>query len=67
MLLTITDVRAAGHCVKGARRWFAEHDLDFRDFVTNGIDTTDLAHLDDVIIDQVLARRLEREASCDGR
>lgn len=25
-------------CVPGARIWFKEHDLDFRDFLRNGID-----------------------------
>ena len=67
MRLTINDVRAAGHCVKGARTWFAAHNLDFRDFVTNGIDSTALDHLDDAIIDQVISRKLEREAADDGR
>lgn len=25
-------------CVHGARRWFKDHDLDFADFLKNGID-----------------------------
>jgi hypothetical protein len=37
-LITITDVRMAGLCASGARRWFEAYGLDFRDFVTNGID-----------------------------
>ena len=35
--ITINDVRRAGHCVRGAREWFERHDLDFRDFLKNGI------------------------------
>lgn len=66
MRLTITDVRAAGHCVRGARTWFAEHGLDFRDFLAHGIDSTALAHLDDAIINQVISRKLQREAADDG-
>ncbi|TIW05730.1 MAG: hypothetical protein E5V74_01705 [Mesorhizobium sp.] len=36
--VTISDVRRAGHCVSGAKAWFDRHDLDFRDFIKNGID-----------------------------
>lgn len=35
--ITISDVRRAGHCVTGARDWFERHELDFRDFIRNGI------------------------------
>jgi hypothetical protein len=37
--ITIDDVRKAGHCALGARRWFESHGLDFRDFLKNGIET----------------------------
>jgi arsenate reductase-like glutaredoxin family protein len=37
-IVTISDVRAAGICASGARRWFEAYGLDFRDFVKNGID-----------------------------
>ncbi len=37
MIITINDVRAAGHCVRGARDWFERHGLDFRDFLKSGI------------------------------
>jgi hypothetical protein len=35
--VTIDDVRAAGHCVRGARDWFDRHSLDFRAFIRDGI------------------------------
>ena len=37
MIITITDIRAAGHCVRGAKDWFDRHGLDFRDFLKRGI------------------------------
>lgn len=66
MHLTITDVRAAGHCVKGARPWFAAYGLDFRDFVKNGIESDRLAALDDAILNQVIARKIARERRDGG-
>jgi hypothetical protein len=30
--------RRDGFCAKGVRRWFAMHDLDYPDFLKNGID-----------------------------
>lgn len=27
----------SGFCARGARQWFAQHDLDYLDFVRNGI------------------------------
>jgi hypothetical protein len=35
--ITIKDLRASGICVD-ARLWFQRHDLDWKDFVRNGID-----------------------------
>lgn len=36
-LITMNDVMRAGYCPSGARRWFRQHDLDFRDFMQNGV------------------------------
>lgn len=36
-VVTMDDVRGAGHCVRGAKRWFEGYGLDFRDFLSNGI------------------------------
>jgi hypothetical protein len=41
-IITISDMRAAGHCVSGVRRWFGEQGLDFRDFLLNGIPASTL-------------------------
>lgn len=36
--VVIQDVRDAGYCSSGARRWFEGYGFDFRDFMANGID-----------------------------
>ena len=62
MKITITDVREAGHCVAGARDWFKANNLDFRDFIQNGIDVEVLYEMDDAIANQVIQRKIERES-----
>lgn len=63
--ITIDDVRAAGHCPAGTRNWFLEHNLDFRDFLKNGIDAKTFLVDGDALAEQVVTRKLERENS-DG-
>jgi hypothetical protein len=56
-MITIDDVRRAGHCVAGTRDWFGRHGLDFRDFIRNGIATEKfLASGDDIAADIVKAK-----------
>lgn len=59
--ITINDIRAAGHCVSGARDWFARQGLDFRDFLKNGISAADFLASGDGQAAQVFRRKLERE------
>lgn len=66
MLITISDIRKAGHCVSGAREWAHAYDIDFRDFIRNGIDSEVLLATGDAMAQQVVDRKIEREAS-DGR
>lgn len=60
-IVTITDIRKAGHCAAGARDWFREHDLDFRDFLTNGLPASTLLATGDALAQQVVDRKRERE------
>lgn len=63
MRITINDVRRAGHCVKGAREWFERHDLDFVEFLRNGIDETEfLASGDALAIHVVEIAHARRES-----
>jgi hypothetical protein len=61
MIVTITDVRKAGYCVRGIRTWARTNGLDFNDFVKNGIEHERLAALGDAMADRVIALKLERE------
>lgn len=63
MLITITDIRLAGHCVAGSRDWFAAYGLDFRDFIRNGIDAEVLLATGDALAEQVIERKIEREST----
>lgn len=65
MLITITDIREAGHCVAGARTWFKAYDLDFREFLKNGLDSEVLLATGDGLAEQVIQRKIERETA-DG-
>ena len=44
--ITMDDVRRAGHCPQGARDWFVERGLDFRDFIKNGNVTLMVSDMD---------------------
>ena len=59
--ITIKDIRLAGHCVKGAKRWFADHGLDFRDFLKNGIDEETFLNTNDGHARQVVDAKRRRE------
>lgn len=61
MIVTINDVRAAGHCVRGARAWFEQHGFDFQDFVRNGIDAERLVASGDALAARVVEMKRERE------
>lgn len=59
--ITITDIRAAGHCVSGARDWFARHRLDFRAFLKNGIAEEEFLATGDSLAAEVIKHKRERE------
>jgi hypothetical protein len=62
LLITIDDVRRAGHCVAGIRRWFETHQLDFRDFLRNGIPAEKMLATGDGQGQQVVERTIERRS-----
>ena len=45
--VTVQHCQQLGYCMKSVRPWFAQHQLDFRDFVRNGIDVEPLLATDD--------------------
>lgn len=51
-----------GHCVEGAKLWFGQHGLDWRDFVINGIPATTMEATGDALAIE-LARTAREEAA----
>lgn len=58
--VTVADVRAAGFCVSGMRRWFAMRKIDFKTFVREGMPLADAEAINDDYSNKVLAARAER-------
>lgn len=63
MIVYIADIRAAGYCVKGARKWFELHGLDFKAFLRDGIDAKELIEKGDGLAKKVVEMKRVR----DGR
>lgn len=59
-LVTISDIRAAGHCVKGAKSWFEYHELDFKAFLREGIEAEILLATNDQFAIDVVNRKRAR-------
>lgn len=55
--ISIADIRAAGHCVKGVREWFERHDLDFRGFLKDGIEEEEFVSKGDHLAAQVVSHK----------
>lgn len=60
-VITIDDVRKAGHCTRGAKDWFDRHGLDFRRFLKAGIDEEEFLAAGDALAELVVAAKRERE------
>lgn len=58
--ITISDVRRAGYCPSGARRWFEANGFDFRAFVKGGVSAADLTATGDALAARVVTKRMER-------
>jgi hypothetical protein len=59
MRITIDDVRRAGYCVSGARRWFEGYGLDFRAFIQGGIAAEPFLATGDAAAQRIVAVKLE--------
>lgn len=64
-IITVTDIRQAGHCATGIRDWFERQGFDFRDFLKNGIDEDRLRATGDGQILAVL-KRIEARGGLGG-
>lgn len=66
MIIKITDIRLAGHCATGAKQWFDDMGIDFKDFLKNGIDSEKLLATGDGLARQVVSRTKERRGEDDN-
>lgn len=57
MIIYISDVRKY-YCVSGIKFWFKTHDLDFKDFLDNGIDSQKLLDTGDELANRVVEGKL---------
>jgi hypothetical protein len=60
LVITITDVRRAGYCASGAKRWFTDHGFDFRDVLKNGVSAEAMLATGDAMAERVVAGALRR-------
>lgn len=55
--VTMNDIRRCGHCASGVREFFAQYNLDLKDFVKNGISQTDFLNTGDANAIEVVRRK----------
>lgn len=60
-IVRIEHCRALGLCVNGVRSWFTVRELDWRDFLVNGITVDRLREHGDGLSENVIVSTLERE------
>lgn len=69
ILVTHSDMRRLGYCNRGARDWFARHQLDWSQFIDLGLPAPLLLATGDSMAEDVVAAARERIGSevNDGR
>jgi hypothetical protein len=55
MKVYVRHIRGAKLCTQGARRWFAQKELSWTDFLENGLDAEIVRALGDPFADRALA------------
>lgn len=63
MIVTYADMRALGYCSKGAREWFAQNGLDYRQFVRCGLDAETLLATGDAMAMKTVEQAMKRECT----
>ena len=61
ILVTVSHIKNAGLCMRGARVWFARHDLDFATFLQSGLPISQIERVGDGLSDLVCAAAREDE------
>ncbi len=67
MIVIYADLRACNFCSRGARDWFRRHDLNYMDFVQNGLPDHVLAGTGDALAMRVIEQAKKRMEAQNGR
>ena len=54
MIITMRHIRKAKMCSKGGRAFAKKHNVDWEDFLKNGVDSKDFEDMDDAMVQKVL-------------
>lgn len=54
LIVTVKDIDPKQDCSKGVRKFFADHNLDYTDFILNGIDADILLAIDDIMAHKIV-------------
>lgn len=67
MIVIYADLRACSFCSRGARDWFKRHNLNYLDFVQEGLPESVLAATGDALAMRVIEQAKKRVEAQDGR
>ncbi|AEY69563.1 tail assembly protein [Burkholderia phage vB_BceS_AH2] len=65
MIITTKDLQPVSYCARGARRWFAEHGLDWSKFVFEGLPEEDILATGDPMAIKLVEEARRRAAEED--
>ena len=60
------DMRVLNYCNRGARQFALRHNLDWSEFLVNGLDVKVLENIDDDMARAVVAQAKRRVGAIDG-
>lgn len=61
MRIIVQDARDLGICISGIKEMCKLHDLDFRAFIRDGVESDDIKHIDDDNLRNVIEHARKRE------
>jgi len=65
MMVYIKDAVELGYCIKGLKEFCKRHDIDFKDFVKNGIEADIILKIEDAmafkLVEYARIKRMEGE------
>ena len=60
MVIRMTDLRLCGFCLDGAKHFADKHQIDWVNFLVNGIDSDYLLSLDEAMATEVVEKTASR-------